>query len=135
MQGEVLIHKEEQSTSKKLHVSGGQEVATCGYDASKDLESPCSGDCSHGDVRIEETGGSCFGQKEHNLLSLFVEAYGLEVEEELSIHHGNSALGRRNWRHEQKEAWMRQVQEVQTWKQVRGPAGAVMCETRDLVIK
>ena len=30
---------------------------------------------------------------------------------------------------------MRQIQEVQSWKQVRGPAGAVMCETRDLGIK
>ena len=30
---------------------------------------------------------------------------------------------------------MRQIQEVQTWKQVRGPAGAVMCETRDLGFK
>ena len=30
---------------------------------------------------------------------------------------------------------MKQVREVQMWRQVRGPAGAVMCETRDLVIK
>ena len=36
---------------------------------------------------------------------------------------------------ELKEAWMRQIREVQTWKQVRGPATAVMCETRDLGIK
>ena len=39
------------------------------------------------------------------------------------------------WSHELKEAWMRQTHEVQTWKQVRGPAGAVMCETHDLGIK
>ena len=30
---------------------------------------------------------------------------------------------------------MRQISEVQRWKDVRGPAGAVMCETRDLGIK
>ena len=30
---------------------------------------------------------------------------------------------------------MRQIQEVRMWKQVRGRAGAVMCETRDLGIK
>ena len=30
---------------------------------------------------------------------------------------------------------MKQVREVQTWKQVRGLAGAVMCETRDLGVK
>ena len=29
---------------------------------------------------------------------------------------------------------MRQIHEVQTWKEVRGP-GAVMCETRDLGIR
>ena len=33
---------------------------------------------------------------------------------------------------EQREAWMKQVREVQTWKQVRGLAGAMVCETRDL---
>ena len=38
------------------------------------------------------------------------------------------------WHTEQKEAWMRQIFEVQTWRQARGPAGAVMCETRDLGI-
>ena len=37
VQGEVLAHKEEECISKELHESGCQEVATCGYDASKDL--------------------------------------------------------------------------------------------------
>ena len=67
-----------------------------------------------------------------------MEAYGLEVEEELSI------LATQCWAegvwagklsHEHKEAWMRQIREVQTSKQVRGAAGDVMCETRDLGIK
>ena len=30
---------------------------------------------------------------------------------------------------------MKQVREVHMWRQVRGPARAVMCETRDLGIK
>ena len=30
---------------------------------------------------------------------------------------------------------MRRIHDVQTWRQVRGPARAVMCETRDLDIK
>ena len=38
----------------------------------------------------------------------------------------------RKWHDEQKEAWIRQIQEVHMWRQVRGPAGAVMCETPDL---
>ena len=78
------------------------------------------------------------GKKSTTSLSLLMEAYGLEVEEELST------MATRYWAegvwtgkrsHEQKEAWMRQIREVQTWKQVRGPARAVMCETRDLGMK
>ena len=48
-------------------------------------------------------------------------------------------LGRREWLgkcgKEQLKAWRKQIFEVQTWRQVRGPARAVMCETRDLGIK
>ena len=43
---------------KESHEGGCQEVAACGYDASKNLGSPCSGDGSHGEVEIEETYGS-----------------------------------------------------------------------------
>ena len=35
-------------------------------------------------------------------------------------------------REEQQKAWRKQTFEVQTWRQVRGLAGSVMCETRDL---
>ena len=80
------------------YTGGRQEVATCRHDASKDVESACSRDGSHGKVKIEETDGSCCGQKEQRLLKL-----------------------RRSF-----PPW---------WKQVRGPALAVMCETRDLGIK
>ena len=38
------------------------------------------------------------------------------------------------WHHEQREAWMRQIEEVQMWRRVRGPAGAMMCETSDLCV-
>ena len=55
--------KKKKQISKELHESGCQEAVTCGYDASKDLESPCSGDVSHGEVKIEETDGSCSGAK------------------------------------------------------------------------
>ena len=75
------------------------------------------------------------GKKSTTSLSLFMEAYGLEVEEELSTmatQFWAEGVWTGKWSHEQKEAWMRQIREVQTWKQVRGPAGAVMCETRDL---
>ena len=89
-------------------------------------------------VTIKETDGSGCGQKSTTSLSLFMEAYGLEEEEELSTmatQHWAEGVWTGKWRHEQKEAWMRQIQEVQTWKQERGPAGAVMCETCDLGVK
>ena len=76
-------------------------------------------------------------KKESVSLSLFMEGDGLEVEEDLSIMvtlfwAEGVWLGR--WRREQK-VWRKPIFEVQTWRQGRGPAGAVMCETRDLGIK
>ena len=75
------------------------------------------------------------GKKSTTSLSLFVEAHGLEVEDEISTkatQYWAEGVSTGKWSHEQKEAWMRQIREVRTWKQVRGPAGAVMCETGDL---
>ena len=101
------------------------------------MGSPCGGNGSHGEVQIETTDGSCAKQKEYDFLVLVHETFGLEVEEELSTlatQCWTEGVWTRKWYREQK-AWMRQIQEVQTWKQVRGPAGAVMCETRDLGFK
>ena len=39
------------------------------------------------------------------------------------------------WNTEQKQTWRKQIFEVQMWRQVRGLAGAVMCETRGVGIK
>ena len=67
-----------------------------------------------------------------------MEAFGLEVGEELSTmatQYWAEGVWTGKWSYDVKEAWMRQIHEEQTWKQVRGPAGAVMCETRDLGIK
>ena len=66
-----------------------------------------------------------------------MEAYGFEVEEELSTsatRYWADGVWTRKWHHEEREAWMNQVREVQMWRQVRGLEG-VMCETRDLGIK
>ena len=78
------------------------------------------------------------GKNSTTSLSLFMDTYGLEVKEELSTmvtQYWTEGVWTRKWSHELKEAWMRQIHEIQTWKQMRGPVGAVMCETRDLVIK
>ena len=64
-----------------------------------------------------------------------MEAYGLEVEEELSTlatQFWAEGVWTGEWHHEQREAWVRKIREVQMWRQERGPAGAVMCETLDL---
>ena len=63
-----------------------------------------------------------------------MEAFGVEVEEELSnmaIQYWPEGVWTRKWAVERKDARTRQIQEVQMWRQVRGPVGAVMCETRD----
>ena len=76
-------------------------------------------------VEIEETDGSSTTS-----FSLFMGACALEVEVELSILATQcwaEGVWIGKWHHEQREAWMKQIQEVQSWKQVRGPAGAVMC--------
>ena len=68
------------------------------------------------------------GKHSTTSLSLFMEAFGLAVEE-------FSTLATQYWADEQKDAWMNQIFEVQTWREVRGPSGAVMCETKDLGMK
>ena len=78
------------------------------------------------------------GKKSTISLSQFMGAYGLEVEEEhstMATQYWGEGVWTGKWHHDQEEAWMRQIQEVQMWRQVRGLAGAVMCETRDLGIK
>ena len=65
-----------------------------------------------------------------------METYGLEVEElsTMATQYWDGVWTGK-WRHEQKEAWLNQIREVQMLRQVRGPAGAVMRETHDLDIK
>ena len=55
-----------------------------------------------------------------------MEAFGLEVEEDLST----LATQTWAWYTEQKEAWLNQAPEVQMWKQARGPAG---CRARRVI--
>ena len=78
------------------------------------------------------------GMKEPVLLSLFMEVDTLENEEELStmatfVWTEGNWMGR--WARGQTEAWRRKIFEAQAWRPVRGHAGAVTCETRDLGIK
>ena len=66
------------------------------------------------------------GKKESVSLSLFLEMNSLEVEELSTMATLAWAqgvwLGR--WEKVQLKAWRKQIREVQTWRHVRGPAGA-----------
>ena len=111
--------KKSRAFRKNYMKVGVKEVATCRHDA------------SHGEVYIEKTDDSCSIQKEYD----FVFGDTRPRSGRRAFHYDYSVLGRRSldWQTESraKKAWMRQIREVQTWKQVRGPAGAVICETRD----
>ena len=129
MQGEILAHQEEQGIPTKLHDGGRQEVVTSGYGASKDVGSSCTGVAPTERLELR-------GQKRARPPSLFKEGCGLEVEEELSTMATQTwakVAWTGKWNTEQKEAWTNQVLEVE--RQVRGLAGAAMCETRDLGIR
>ena len=55
-------------------------------------------------------------KKSTTSLSMFMEAYGLEVEEELSTmatQYWAEGVWTGKWSYEQKEAWMRRNREVQ----------------------
>ena len=70
------------------------------------------------------------GKKSTTSLSLFMEAYGLEVEEELSTmatQYWAEGVWTGKWRHEQKEAWTRQIREV-----VDVEAGERTCRSSDV---
>ena len=62
------------------------------------------------------------GKKSTTSLSLFMKAYDLEVEEELSTmatQYWAEGFGTGKWMHEQKAVWMRKIQDVQTWRTCR----------------
>ena len=89
-------------------------------------------------LKLRRQMAAAAGKKSTTSLSLFMEAHGLEVKDEISTmatQYRAEGVRTGKWSHEQKEAWMRQIREVQTLKQVRGSAGAVICETRDLGIR
>ena len=55
-------------------------------------------------------------------LSFFMKAYGLEAEVELSTmasQYWAEGVWTGKWSHEQKGAWMKQIREVETWRQER----------------
>ena len=98
VQGKILDHQEEQSHSKELREGGGQEIATYGHDASKDLGSTER-------LKLMRLMAAVAGKKSTTSLSLFMEAYGLKVEEALSTmatQYWAEGVCAGKWWHEQK---------------------------------
>ena len=134
----TLDHEEEQDPPKELQEGGGQEGATSGYGASKNVVVHAVGMAPTERSKLRRQMAAAARKTGTTSLSLFMDAFGLEVEEDLSTlatRYWAEGAWIGKWPVEQKEAWMNQAPEVQTWRQVRGPAGAVTCETCDLVIK
>ena len=87
-----------------------------------------------------ETNGSSSRQKEYDLVgfvhgSLRVKKYRRNFLPGSTQNRRRRSVGPEGWYCERREAWMKQSQEVQTRRKLRGPAGTVMCETSDLGIK
>ena len=63
-------------------------------------------------LKLRRQMAAAAGKKFATSLSLFMEAYGLEVEEELSTmatQFWAEGVWTGEWSYEQKEAWMRQI--------------------------
>ena len=83
VQGEILVHQEEQGLPEELHEGGGQEVVTSGYGASEDVGSAV-GLAPTERLKLRRQMAAAAGKKSRTSLSLFMQARGREVEEELS---------------------------------------------------
>ena len=66
-------------------------------------------------LKLRRQMAAAAGKKSATAVSLFMETYGLKVEEErstIAVQHWAEGTWTRKWGHEQKEAQMRQIREV-----------------------
>ena len=95
MQSEILACREECSLPEELHEGGGQEVVASRNGTSKNVGSKCSGDGSQKVFLLRrQMAAAAAGKKSATSLSLCMETFGLEVEEDLYSRHPD--LGRRS---------------------------------------
>ena len=133
VQVEILAYQE-YSLPEELHEGGCQQVVTSGHGASKNVGSACSGFGPHREIEIEETDGSCSGHKRAQPPCPYswkhVASKWRKNFPPWPLSFWAEGVWTGEWHHQQREAWVRQIREVQMWRQVRGSGGAVMCETR-----
>ena len=126
-------------SSKKLHEDWCEEVVEDGLVPARAWREQAVGIVLAERMKLRwQMAAAAAGKEESVSLSLFTEVKNFEVVEELStlatLALGGEGVWLGKWRKEQLKAWRKQIFEVQTWRQVRRPAGPVMCETLDLGI-
>ena len=79
------LYQEEQGLSEELHEDlGVEKLLRAGDGASEDVESACSGVATTERFKLRKQVAAAAGKHSTTSLSLFMEASGLDVEEELS---------------------------------------------------
>ena len=101
---------------QELHEGGRQEVVACGVHA--------VGMAPTERFKLRRQMAAAAGKKEHYFVS-FVSWRHMALKLKKSflpwpLNIGQKEVCTGKWNYEQKEAWMRQIREVQTWKQVKG---------------
>ena len=129
MQSDILANLEERRPSKRPPCRWWSIVS--GYGASKDVENSCFksrvADGSSSGVKRGRPLCPCSWKR----LALKWKKSSLKWLTRL----GQEVCGLEKGIQSKKETWRTQIINVQMWRQVRGPARAVMCENRDLGIK
>ena len=135
---EILVCGKNSSFPDKPLQDWCEEVAEYGLGPCESVARSSRWHRAHRKIEVEEADGTSSRQERVGVVVFpLLEVNKLEVNEELSTMATlawaeGMWIGR--WKKQQK-AWRKQIFEVQIWRQVSGPAGAVMRETRDLGIK
>ena len=84
VQGEILDHQEEQDLPKELHEGWVKKLLRAGTVPAKPWGAHAAGIARTERLKLRRQMAAAACKKSTTPLSLFVEAYGLEVQEELS---------------------------------------------------
>ena len=137
MKDEIPDHQEEQVLPKELHEGGVLKMLRAGMVPARTWRVHAVEMAPTERPELRRQMAVAAGKQSTTSLSLFMKAFGLEVEEDLSTlatQYWAEGVWLGKWPVEQKEDWMNQAPEVQTRRQLRSSAGAVTTETRDLAI-
>ena len=135
VQSEILAYQEKEGLSEEPLKVGVKKLLRAGMMPARTWGVHAVGMAPTERFKKRRQMAAAAGKKSTTSLPLFMEASGLDVEEELANQTWAEGVWIGKWHTEQREAWLNLVLEVQMWRQLRGPAGGVVRETRDLGIK